>query len=135
MAVGGSERELPQSCFGSTLAVAMLFFILSLNRTLRHGWTIILKWLTPSARITDSLMYALNAYMFSPGYSTEQKRRLMGWTLDDLTWVATGLFTDPLQLPIPAREFPAVSWPWDSKQFAPCLMIPGISSFSGTLSD
>lgn len=40
---------------------------------------------------------------------------------------------DPLQIPIPSRKFPAESWPWDSKQLTPCLMMPGSTSFTGTL--
>lgn len=52
---------------------------------------------------------------------------------DSLTWVTGGLFIVPLQLPTPAKVFPVISCPWDSRQFSPCLIIPGISSFSGTL--
>lgn len=54
-------------------------------------------------------------------------------TEDCLTWVTGGLFTVPLQIPMPANVFPVVSCARDSRQFPPCLIIPGISSFSGTL--
>ena len=40
---------------------------------------------------------------------------------------------DPLQVPMLSRKLPAVSWPWDSKQLAPCLTMPGSTSFTGTL--
>lgn len=50
-----------------------------------------------------------------------------------LTWVTGGLFTVPLQIPMPVNVFPVVSCARDSRQFPPCLIIPGISSFSGTL--
>lgn len=50
-----------------------------------------------------------------------------------LTWVTGGLFTVPLQFPMPANTFPVVSCAWDSRQFLPCLIIPGTNSFSGIL--
>lgn len=50
-----------------------------------------------------------------------------------LTWGAGGFLADPLQIPTPSRKLPAVSWPWDSKQLTPCLMMPGSTSFTGTL--
>lgn len=50
-----------------------------------------------------------------------------------LTWGAGGFLADPLQVPTPSRKLPAVSWPWDSRQLAPCLMMLGSTSFTGTL--
>lgn len=66
---------------------------------------------------------------------SKEQERMKDEASNYFTWVAAGMFTVPLQLPTPAREFPAVSCPWDSKQFTPCLMIPGINSFSGILRD
>lgn len=50
-----------------------------------------------------------------------------------LTWGAGGFLADPLQVPTPSRKLPAVSWPWDSRQLTPCLMMLGSTSFTGTL--
>lgn len=50
-----------------------------------------------------------------------------------LTWVTGGLLTVPLQFPMPTNVFPVVSCARDSRQFPPCLIIPGINSFSGIL--
>lgn len=50
-----------------------------------------------------------------------------------LTWAGGGLLADPRQIPMPSRKSPAVFWPWDSKQLTPCLMMPGSTSFTGTL--
>lgn len=50
-----------------------------------------------------------------------------------LTWGAGGFLADPLQVPTPSRKLPAVSWPWDSRQLTPCLMMMGSTSFTGTL--
>lgn len=52
-----------------------------------------------------------------------------------LTWDAGGFLADPLQIPTPSRKLPAVSWPWDSKQLTPCLMMPGSTSFTGILKE
>lgn len=109
------------------------------NRTLRDGHSFFFCLLLKS--LTDP--YSSFSYLCTnpprpemPFHSQVLKRaeaRAKHQTEACLTWVTGGLFTVPLQFPMPANVLPVVSCARDSRQFPPCLIIPGINSFSGIL--
>lgn len=92
----------------------------------------------PRSRVGGRLAGSLGKWVYGGCRQREgehERRKAPHPTLGtkQLTWCAGGFLADPLQIPTPSRKLPAVSWPWDSRQLAPCLMMLGSTSFTGTL--